>query len=320
MSSLSNLPYGSILDYWYEKLEGYKYRNRFLVTKFIEAFTFKTYSDAGESSYPYVAFPKGEKHQLPDDPKLGIVIPVYCQTAKDINDLQNLFKSIAQLSRQPAYVVLVDDDSPVEYEKPAHFLFFKQAKNGGPAKARNKGIDILLSRNTDIIAFTDVDCILNKNWSKQIIDWFQQHKHCSLVSGNTISHDKHWFGCYHNINGTLNGRKFKQSNRLLYGTTANLAITSAVANQIRFNEAFPNAAGEDIEFCYKANKTGFEIHFNREMEVFHNYGYTRNLLKSFRVFRRQFKKYGEGEKVLLGEVPEYYVYFDKTVEISTQHR
>jgi len=60
------------------------------------------------------------------------------------------------------------------------------------------------------------------------------------------------------------------------------------------------------------------IHFNREMEVFHNYGYSRNFLESFRVFRRQFRKYGEGEKVLLGEVPEYYVYFGETVEIGTQ--
>lgn len=318
MSSISNLPYGKILDYWYENLKGHKDKNKFLLTKFIEAFSFKSNSNNLNKSFEFIAFPEGKPHNLPIKPKLAIVIPIYANLKKDLQDLKNLFLSINNLEYQPDVVILIDDFSPIKYEYPSHFLHFQHQINFGPAKARNKGIEIALEKEVNIIAFTDIDCILDKYWTKQIIFHFQRNQNCGIVSGNTISFDKHWFGIYHNINGTLNGRKFKNSNRLLYGTTANLAITSEVAKSIHFNNNFPNAAGEDIEFCFKANKAGYEINFNRKMRVQHNYGYSKNFFSNLKKFRNQFKKYGKGEKILLEQIPEYYTYFNNTEEIKTE--
>ncbi len=316
MSSISNLPYGKILDYWYEKLKGHKHKNKFLLTKFIEAFTFKSISISTNLENEFVPFPIGRKHNLPIKPKIALVIPVHAKSDKDIQDLKNLFTSIDNLEYKPDFVIVIDDESPLTYNIPKHFLTLNNEVNSGPAKARNRGIKIALFNEADIIAFADSDCILDRNWTKQIIFHFQQNQTCGIVSGNTISKDNHWFGTYHNINGTLNGRKFKNSNRLLYGTTANLAITAEVGKKVKFNETFPNAAGEDIEFCFKANKEGFEINYNREMVVFHNYGYTTKIYESLKIFRNQFRKYGNGEKILLELIPEYYAYFNETEEIS----
>ncbi len=316
MSSISHLPYGKVLDYWYEKLEGNKNRTKFLMTKFIEIFTFKPKNISINQDFKFIDFPDGKKHNLPIKAKIGVVVPIYIKSDKNLKDLQNLFQSIFNLEYQPDVVILIDDCSPMNYEYPSHFIQFVQQKNSGPAKARNKGIELALQQKVDIIAFTDSDCILDKEWTKQIIFHFQKDKNCAVVSGNTISFDKNWLGTYHNINGTLNGRKFKASDRLLYGTTANLAITSEVGQQIKFNEQFPNAAGEDIEFCFKANRAGFEIKFNEKAIVNHHYGYTKNFFGNLRKFRRQFIKYAKGERILLEQVPEYYIYFDKTEEIN----
>ena len=98
-------------------------------------------------------------------------------------------------------------------------------------------------------------------------------------------------------------------------TTSNLAISAMVARTIDFNEQFPLAAGEDIEFCVKANLSGFEITFNPSMLVYHNYGYNGSTLHDIYRFYRQFKRYGQGEKQLLQVIPEYYHLFDKTEEI-----
>lgn len=318
MSSISNLPYGKILDYWYENLKGHKDRNKFLLTKFIEAFTFKSSSKNTNLDYEYVPFPKGKKHNLPIKPKIALVIPIYAKSNKDIHDLESLFESIENLEYKSDIVIVIDDESPLPYNIPKQFLKLNNEVNSGPAKARNRGIQTALNNEVDIIAFVDSDCILDKDWTKQIIFHFQQYHTCGIVSGNTISKDNHWFGTYHNINGTLNGRKFKNSNRLLYGTTANLAITAEVGKRIKFNEKFPNAAGEDIEFCFRANKEGFEINHNREMVVFHNYGYTSKIYESLKIFRNQFRKYGKGEKILLEQIPEYYAYFNETEEIKVE--
>ncbi len=318
MSAISNLPYGETLDYWYEKLKGHEYRYRFLLTKLVEAFTFKSKSTTYNKYFEYTPFPNGKMHHLPIKPRLAIIVPIYAKSNKDVQDLSSLFLSIQNLEYPPDIVVLVDDNSPIDYPCPKHFLKINSQINSGPAKARNKGIEIALTKEMDVIAFTDADCILKKDWTKQIIFHFQQNRNCGLVSGNTISKDKHWFGIYHNINGTLNGRRFNNSDKLLYGTTANLAITSEVATSIRFNENFPNAAGEDIEFCFKANKAGFEINHNKKMVTFHHYGYTKNFLNSLSKFRNQFRKYGRGEKILLELIPEYYAYLNETEEIKAE--
>jgi len=317
MSSIANLPYGKVLDYWYENLKGHKHRCKFLMTKFIEVFTFKSKNISTNKSFDFIDFPKGKEHDLPIKPKIGIVVPIYAKSKKDLNDLHNLFLSILDLEYEPDSIFLIDDSSALNYDFPNHFTQFKQKKNSGPAKARNIGIELALQKQMDIIGFTDADCILDKEWTKQIIFHFQKNKNCGLVSGNTISLDENWFGTYHNINGTLNGRKFKKSDRLLYGTTANLAMTAEVAQQIKFNEQFPNAAGEDIEFCFRANKAGFEIKFNEKVVINHHYGYSNNFLSNLRKFRNQFKKYGRGERILLEQIPEYYTYFDKTKEINS---
>ncbi|MBI3518082.1 MAG: glycosyltransferase [Bacteroidetes bacterium] len=315
MSSLSNLPYGKILDYWYEKLSGNQHRKKFIITKMVEVFTFKSYSGRYKDRYDYKEFPQPKYNAVPSDPVFSIVIPAYIATEQDRCNIKNLLSSIEGQTLKPAFIIIVDDCSPIKYEYQGNISVNRLERNSGPAKARNIGKEIALQFRSDIIAFADTDCILNEEWVKTITDNFLNEKQFNILSGNTVSFDNHWYGTYHNINGTLNGRVIKNSDRLLYGTTANLAVTAEVAREINFNENFPFAAGEDIEFCFQANKKGFSIKHVSAMLVEHNFGYSKNPYHSFKKFRSLFKKYGAGEKILLKQVPEYYTYFDQTNEI-----
>ncbi|GAB4323234.1 MAG: hypothetical protein Kow00127_15890 [Bacteroidales bacterium] len=318
MSSLSNLPYGKILDYWYEKLKGKPYRHKFLLTKTIEFFTFKSHSENGSHKHNYFDFPAPIKNYVPENPKVSIVIATYLKSEKDKQDLSNLIQSIEKQTLQPNEVIIIDDCSPINFNFPDNLIVERLQKNSGPAKARNIGKKIALEGGSDIIAFTDTDCILSENWILTITQSFIENKDFQILSGDTPAFDQGWLGTYHNINGTLNGRQFKNSERLLYGTTANLAIARQVAEQIDFNEKFPIAAAEDIEFCFNANRQGFAIKYEPTMTVFHNFGYNGQLFRNLKRFRQQFKKYGQGEKILLTEIPNYYAYFDRTNEIPTK--
>ncbi|MCC6836975.1 MAG: glycosyltransferase [Bacteroidia bacterium] len=315
MSSLSNLPYGKILDYWYEKLEGNQYRRKFIATKMIEVFTFKSYSGNHKGKYDHSEFPAPRINEVPGNPIISIVIPAFIKTDQDRINMKALLLSIEQQTLKPDFVIVIDDCSPLQYTYSCGILLNRLDQNSGPAKARNKGKQIALQYKSDIVCFADTDCILAMNWIETIKKNFLIQREFNILSGNTVSFDVHWYGTYHNINGTLNGRVIKNSDRLLYGTTANLAITSKVASMINFNENFPFAAGEDIEFCFRANTNGFSIKHVPEMIVKHNYGYSGNTYKSFKKFRGLFKKYGAGEKILLKHIPEYYAYFNQTNEI-----
>lgn len=318
MSSLSNLPYGKILDYWYEKLSDKPYRYKFLLTKAVEVFTFKSYSGKGNNRHNYFEFPSPIRNTVPENPKLSIVIPTYLKSEKDRQDILNLLQSISRQTLKPNEVIVIDDCSPINFTFPETVTVYRLEKNSGPAKARNIGKKLAIENGSDIIAFSDTDCILSEHWVSTITQSFLDFKDFQIFSGDTPAYDKSWFGSYHNINGTLNGRQLKNTEWLLYGTTANLAITREVATNIDFNENFPIAAGEDIEFCFKANKQGYVIKHIPTMTVYHNFGYNGQLFKNLKRFREQFKKYGQGETFLLKEIPNYYAYFDRTEEIPTK--
>jgi GT2 family glycosyltransferase len=90
---------------------------------------------------------------------------------------------------------------------------------------------------------------------------------------------------------SLNGRKLKTSEYLLYGPTCNLSITKQVAQSIQFNEKYKAAAGEDIDFCFRADQFSFKISFEKEVVIYHDYNYGKNVFRDIASFYTQFSKY-----------------------------
>lgn len=105
---------------------------------------------------------------------------------------------------------------------------------------------------------------------------------------------------------------------MLYGPTCNLIVKSEVFKSISFNETFKTAACEDIFFCFEAIQIGFDIRYSNNLAIEHDFGYSGcTKIEKLRLFYRMFKKYGEGEQLLIRFVPNYYDYLLKTQEITS---
>jgi len=320
MSCLTSLPFGRILDYWWESLQGEHGRIRFLLTKCIEVSAFRESifrNRKRKTVLQSVRFPSKEvPNNIDNLSTAAVVVPVFLRNNQSVEMLDVLVtRLLAQ--KLEAHIIIVDDASPISVQNYSDVTILRLKKNNGPAAARNQGVEHALNLGADFIAFTDTDCIPSEKWLQEIHAGFINSPLCNILSGNTLSHDRCWLGKYHERNGTLNGRKIIGTDKLLYGPTCNLAITAHVAKELRFDEGFPCAAAEDIELCYRANKVGWTIEHCANAIVFHNFGYAGvSRLRAFLNFYRQFKRYSDGEALLLDRHPDYYAAFLETAEVS----
>jgi glycosyltransferase involved in cell wall biosynthesis len=120
--------------------------------------------------------------------------------------LNRLFDSVQIQTIPFDKVYLIDDASPLKYD--LHHDFVERIKlneNGGPARARNIGINKALDLGIKHFLFTDHDCILDKEWNEQMTG-FLDNTEFAAVGGMTYSWGKTFLDYYHEINGTLAGK------------------------------------------------------------------------------------------------------------------
>lgn len=313
MSCFAYMPGLYTLDYWHEKYKGQEGHKRFLLTKLIEVLSFKWgywAQTIPEKPHMPIFLCLNDDNEVPDDPKVCVVIPCYVANGRDQSALDRLLDALMG-QHVMADIIIVDDASQCVV-RPRHGEYIiRQKRNQGPAAARNKGVVMALECGADIVAFTDMDCIPQSDWLSAICDQFANNRQAHIVSGNTVSFGSSWLDRYHNMNGTLNGRTFQgRMDKLLYGTTSNLAITAQVGREIQFDETFLLAAGEDIEFCFRLNNAGCNIHHAKKAIVQHDYFYRDSTTwHRWKRFIKQFRKYAKGEKQLLKSVPNYYEFY-----------
>ena len=177
----------------------------------------------------------------------------------------------------------------------------------GPASARNLGIERALKADSDLIIFMDDDVVNPIDSSFESL--------CDIaVLGNDIytpkiqSYGDTCYDLFHDIDGTLNGVYESQSNlsSLVYGTTCVMICPSNILREgLRFDENFPLAAGEDIDFCIRAKNKGHKILPADHVIVQHNYGYNHND-ESLMKFISRFVRYGEGNSIIRERDPDYF--------------
>ena len=136
----------------------------------------------------------------------ALIIPCYINTQWDINCLDRLLDSVQNQTQRFDKVYLIDDASPLKYKLKHDFVDFTALdENGGPAKARNIGIEKAINTGAEYLLFTDHDCILDKEWNKQMTS-FLMTTDFGAVGGMTYSWGKTLLDYYHDINGTLAGK------------------------------------------------------------------------------------------------------------------
>ncbi len=240
----------------------------------------------------------------------ALIIPSYIKSQWDINCLDRLFDSVQKQTQPFDRVYLIDDASPLKYE--VHHAFVEQillTENGGPAKARNIGINKALDQSSKQIFFTDHDCILDRDWNKEMTAFLETNEF-GAVGGMTYSWGKTLLDYYHDINGTLAGKwLLPDKKELWYMPSLNFGMKDFVAEQFPFDERFPTAAGEDVDVCLRI-RSKYKIGFCPSAKLWHDYGY-KNSISGFNKFMKLFKKYKsssatvyEGHTVLMWDSSE----------------
>ncbi|MEH0155778.1 glycosyltransferase [Limibacter armeniacum] len=194
-------------------------------------------------------------------PKVSIIIPSHNR----IDSLKELLDSILETMEHvcPFEVIVVCDGCVDGSEEMVKKVAQKHpeikciAKKGeGPAKARNVGVR---SSRGDIIAFTDDDCLVTKEWLKQIVEHFDKTEAVGL-QGRTSTDRKSCTPLTHQIDNEHGSDAFP---------TCNVAIKKDAFWQVGgFDESFPYAHNEDADLAWRLEKIG-KLLFVPSMQVIH---------------------------------------------------
>ncbi|MBI4568974.1 MAG: glycosyltransferase family 2 protein, partial [Planctomycetes bacterium] len=104
----------------------------------------------------------------------ALIVPCYIKTSWDHGCLNRLLNSIRDQTVPFERVYFVDDASPRHYSiEPGFVDHIRLPSNGGPAKARNVGIEKALAAGIRHLLFTDHDCVLDKAWNEQMTRFLQ---------------------------------------------------------------------------------------------------------------------------------------------------
>lgn len=193
--------------------------------------------------------------------ELSFVIPAYNEEAVIVSTLESIshYCGIANISHE---IIILNNNSTDKTDEIAKKYTDKvyTIKEGTIGHLRNIGA--AKAEHTNIV-FLDADVSLTESWSKHIKDQLTHidqkiiaGSHCSApLSKNLIN--KYWFN------------SFQADRRDTHIGSAHLIISkSNFLNLGGFDETL--VTGEDYEFCQRAQKNGFSLSSNQNLDVVHN--------------------------------------------------
>ncbi|MCX5698306.1 MAG: glycosyltransferase family A protein [Candidatus Omnitrophica bacterium] len=156
-------------------------------------------------------------------------------------------------------------------------LFYKM-KGVGLGRARNLAID--LSRGT-IIAFTDDDCIVEKDWIEKIIQEFSRRPDISALYGRVLPYGKASEGMFCHAITSFEGEIIVDKTILPYniGHGNNMSFRKSVFLKIGSFEETIGAgtkfyAGEDTDFTLRLMEHGLKLCYSSNLLVYHDKWHT----------------------------------------------
>jgi glycosyltransferase involved in cell wall biosynthesis len=241
-----------------------------------------------------------------NEPLFTVIVPTYERPA-------TLFQVLDALGKQeaaPAFeVVVVNDGSRDDtgarldaYRAPYPFRAFSQV-NGGPATARNRGVEAARGRT---VLFLGDDTVPERGLlAAHAAAHREPRAHPVAVLGYTTWPDGQAVSPFlHHINeyGLQFGYALIEDPESLpfnFFYTSNISLPrELIVSEGLFDTTFPHAAWEDIELAYRLMRRGMKIVYRRQAVARHHHHIT---LASFR--RRQ-EKVGESAAIFYAKHPE----------------
>ncbi|MFH1235303.1 MAG: glycosyltransferase family A protein [Candidatus Diapherotrites archaeon] len=188
-------------------------------------------------------------------PKISVVIPAHNRP----DFLENTLKALLAQTEKEFEVLVVgfngNNTIPVVKKKVNDKrLFFFEIDSSFPDKKRNFGIK---QAQADFVAFTDDDCLPEKDWLERILFAFEKDKILAGVEGLTWNDNRELY-CHATEN--LSGGKFP---------ACNYAFRKDWLEKVKgFDESY-NFFREDTDLAFKVIAAGGKISFDKTARVFH---------------------------------------------------
>jgi GT2 family glycosyltransferase len=158
-------------------------------------------------------------------------------------------------------------------------IALKQLSGNAP-KAYNYAMKFI---DSDLVAFTNADCVAGKGWIRELASKFSDSK-IMAVAGLSANPPKVESKLQEVIGVELESRYREFGNKILRAPEMNLCVRTVALKRLKFNESFD--VGYDTDFGYRLNKTyGFgSMTYDKKAVIYH---YHRATWKA--LFKQQYK-------------------------------
>ena len=199
---------------------------------------------------------------------ISIIIPAYNSEKTIGKTIESLLKQ--NYSKKNYEIIIVDDDSSDNTQDT--ILKFKQVRlikqnHKGPATARNLG-----ARNAkgDILLFTDADCILDKNWIKEMVKPFTNPEIIGVSGTYKTLNNDNFMARFIGYEIEERHERMKRQKFIDFIGTFSAAYRKKIFLKFGgFDTRFKTSSGEDPELSYRIDKAGLKMVFQPKAIVFH---------------------------------------------------
>lgn len=221
--------------------------------------------------------------------KVSVIIPTF----KDWERLGLCLNALSHQSFSPyLFEIIVVNNAPND-SIPASFVYpinskFIQEKKSGSYAARNTALKIA---NGEIIGFTDSDCIPDKDWIKNAVEFLEKNTSVSRVTGPVKIFSKNLKPSAVELYDSVYA--FPQKDYVKNGAavTANLFAYKKVFSAVGGFDSH-TLSGGDLEWGFRAHEKGYKIDYCEKVLVNHP------ARDSFKSLFEKAKRVGKGKVIL----------------------
>jgi glycosyltransferase involved in cell wall biosynthesis len=218
-----------------------------------------------------------------DEPPVSVIVPTRDRPVA----LDQCLDALARQSYEPLEIVVVDDGASTADEVAAvarrHGARLVRGAGRGPASARNAGVR---AATGVVLCFTDDDCEPRPDWAQRLVRRLQSG--ADAVAGKTLSAGGAIANASELAAHAPAGVPPPPGSDIAFATSNNLACTRAAFEATPFDESYPDAAGEDREWCARLTGAGHLLAFEPTALIVHRQRLT------LRLFLGQQARYGRG--------------------------
>jgi glycosyltransferase involved in cell wall biosynthesis len=220
-----------------------------------------------------------------EQPLISVVVPTRNRPPALSRCLDGL---AAQTLADRLEVIVVDDGSFAQDEVASIVALHPRARlilrgGGGPAAARNAGA---LAAHGAFLCFTDDDCEPQDDWVEQLVKRLQRG--ADAAAGTTLSSGGLLAAASEITAHAPAAARPPDGSDLAFAPSNNLACTKAAFEATPFDESYPDAAGEDREWCSRLTGAGYGLRVEPKARIVHHQELTLGR------FLRQQARYGRG--------------------------